>query len=90
MVFRGLPLCCAVGFPHCSAALSKEFRFVCLLCYLSPSLRWWCSLSLSVLLRITSKIKQQRYDVALERQNRLLAAAKELQLPGNPLDQARS
>ncbi|CAN0441175.1 unnamed protein product, partial [Laminaria digitata] len=28
------------------------------------------------------------YDVALERQTRLLKAAKELRLPGNPLDQA--
>lgn len=34
-----------------------------------------------------SQIKQQRYDVALERQSRLLAAAKDMQLPGNPLDQ---
>ncbi|CAN0392150.1 unnamed protein product [Ectocarpus sp. 12 AP-2014] len=33
-------------------------------------------------------IKQQRYDVAVERQGRLLAAAKAMQLPGNPLDQA--
>lgn len=33
------------------------------------------------------KIKQERYDLALERQKRLLSASKELQLPGNPLDQ---
>lgn len=35
-----------------------------------------------------AQIKEERYGVALERQKRLLTAAKAMQLPGNPLDQA--